>query len=309
VLALMAMPSAKGLFHRAISQSGPYLRALSPDYSELVARLVLKELGLTTSQVGELQKISVDRLEGAGVEAMRKIPSPSGTALRRIFGESGWGPTGDGRLLPQHPFYPDSPVVSASVPLITGSNLHEFVNGVDHPDADAMSETDLLWSVWRGLGGDSRAIIDAYRSEYPDANPFRLYATIAASAARHPAFEQARRKAALHAAPAYSYIYSWRTPALDDRPGPFHAAELAFVFDNGEICDHYSTLSPEGLALSRQIGSAWVSFARTGDPNHPGMPHWPSYTEERRAVMDFNTVSKVRYDPEGKGLRLIGQPG
>lgn len=307
VLALMAMPAAKGLFHRAIVQSGPYLKVLSPDYSQRVAELVLQELGLSPSQAGELQRVSVDRLEGAGVEAIRKMPDSSGTALRRVFGVSGWGPTMDGRVLPQHPFDPGAPSISASVPLITGTNLNEFVNGLDHPDANAMSEEEVERLVRESFGAHTQEIIDAYRSEYPSANPFNLYATIAASSVRHASFEQARRKAALGAAPVFTYIYSWRTPTLDNRPGPFHAAELAFVFDNAEICDHYSTLSPEAFALSKQISKAWVSFARTGDPNHAGLPHWPSYTAVNQATMDFNTACRVRNDPEGRGLRLIAE--
>ena len=116
------------------------------------------------------------------------------------------------------------------------------------------------------------------------------------------------RKAALGSAPAYSYIYSWRTPVLDNRPGSFHACEIAFTFDNAEICDHYSGGTPEAFVLSKQISTAWVNFARTGNPNHDGLPHWPAYTSEKRATMYFDTPCTVRNDPEGEGLRLIAQP-
>ena len=305
VLALMTMPSAKGLFHRAIVQSGPYLKALSPEYSHRVAELVLEQLGLTKAQARELQNVSVDRLHAAGMDAIAKMPDHSEHSLRREYGVSGWGPTVDGRILPQHFFVPGAPVVSASVPMITGTNLHEFINGLDRPDAYAMTPAQMEQLVQQGLGGDP--IIDAYRSEYPRAKPFDLYATVAASSVRHNSFEQARRKADLDAAPAYVYIYSWRTPTLDDRPGPFHAAELTFVFDNAEICDHYSALAPDAIALSRQMSAAWVQFARTGNPNHAGLPHWPAYTSAQRAVMEFNTQSQLRVDPEGKALRLIAQ--
>jgi hypothetical protein len=56
--------------------------------------------------------------------------------------------------------------------------------------------------------------------------------------------------AALRAAPAYSYIYAWRTPVLNGRPGSFHASEIAFTFDKAEICDHYSCGVPEAFVLS-----------------------------------------------------------
>jgi len=88
------------------------------------------------------------------------------------------------------------------------------------------------------FGDGGQTIIDAYRRDYPRATPFDLYAIIAAASFRRPAFEQGIRKAALGAAPAYSYIYSWQTPVLDGRPGSFHACEIAFAFDNASICDH-----------------------------------------------------------------------
>src|SRR5208337_3583783 len=111
---------------------------------------------------------------------------------------------------------------------------------------------------------------------------------IAAEPFRRCAFEQARRKAALNAAPSYVYIYSWRTPVLDDRPGTFHAAEISFVFDNAEICNHYSAGVPGAFVLSSQMGEAWASFARTGNPYHSGMPHWPAYAADTRATMFFD---------------------
>jgi para-nitrobenzyl esterase len=306
VLALMAMPAATGLFHRAIVQSGPFLKSLSPDYSGRLAELVLAELSLSKSQVRELQRIPVDRLSGAAAEAMKKMP-PHKSSVRKVYGEDDWGPTVDGRILPRHPFDPGAPEISADVPLLTGSNLHEFVNGLDHPDAYAMGVDELNRLVSEAFGDHGKAIIDAYQREYPRAASFDLYATIAASCVRRPAFEQAIRKAALGAAPAYSYVYSWRTPVLDNRLGSFHASEIAFTFDNAEICDHYSGGAAEAFVLSKQISTAWVSFARTGNPNHDGLPHWPNYIAEHRATMYFDTTCEVRNDPEREGLKLIGQ--
>jgi para-nitrobenzyl esterase len=306
VLALMAMPVAKGLFHRAIVQSGPFLKALSPDYSGQVAELVIQELGLSKSQVGELQKIPVDRLSGAAAEAMKKMPRPK-PSLRRLYGESDWGPTVDGIILPRHPFDPGAPQISADVPLLTGTDLHEAVSGLDRPDANAMGVEELNRLVKEEFGDSSQTIIDAYRRDYPEANPFNLYAIISAAPFRRAAFEQALRKAALGRAPAYAYTYSWRTPVLDNRPGSFHACEIAFTFDNAEICDHYSGGTPEAFVLSKQISTAWVNFARTGNPNHNGLPHWPAYASEQRATMYFDAPCAVRNGPEGEGLRLIAK--
>jgi para-nitrobenzyl esterase len=307
VAALMAMPSAKGLFHRAIIQSGPFLKALNPDSSQRMAELLIAELGL--SQVKELQKIPVGRLLGAAVEAKKKMPK-SRPFQRDGYGWEtavGWGPTVDGHILPNHPFDPGAPTVSSDVPLITGTNLNESVNGVDHPDAESMTADEMNRMVRETFGGDGDAIIAAYREEYSRASPFGLWAAIATSQWRIPAIAQATRKAKLGAAPAYSYIYSWRTPMLSKRPGTFHASEISFAFDNAEICDHYSAGDPGAFVLSKQLSKAWVNFARTGNPNHDGLPDWPTYKAESRATMSFDAPCEIRYDPEGKGLKIIAQ--
>jgi para-nitrobenzyl esterase len=165
VVALMAMPAAKGLFHRAIVQSGPFLKSLSPDYSGRLAELVVRELSLSKSQVGELQLIPVDRLSGAAAEAMKKMPRPK-SSLRRVYGEYDWGPTVDGLILPRHPFDPGAPQISADVPLLTGTNLHEGVSGLDRPDANALGVEELNRLVKEEFGDGSERIIEAYRRDY-----------------------------------------------------------------------------------------------------------------------------------------------
>ena len=306
VAALMAMPGAKGLFHRAVIQSGPFLKALTTDYSLEVADALLKELGLAKSQVRELQRIPVDRLSGAATEASKKTMAAH-KADPGSFGETGWGPTVDCRSLPHHPFDRDGLAISADIPLITGTNLNESTSGVDRPEAIRMTVDEMVRLVRKSYGSESDAIVDAYRADYPQATPFELWATIEASRWRIPAFAQAARKAELGGAPVFSYIYSWRTPSLDRRPGSFHAAEISFVFDNAEICDHYSAGDPSAFVLSKQMSTAWVSFARTGNPNHRELPNWPSYTPANHGTMYFDTPCLVRIDPERLGLSMIAR--
>jgi para-nitrobenzyl esterase len=305
VINLMAMPLAKGLFHRAACQSGPFLKSLPPEYSAAVAAGVMKELGLSKSQVDELQKVPVDRLAGAADEVMKRMDARGTEGFRRTFGLTGWGPTVDGNILPHHPFDPRAPMESADVPLLTGTILNEGVSGLDNREMTAMSDEEMNRGIRAEFGDKSDAIIKAYRREYPMESPFGIYAAIGAVAFRRPAVEQAARKAALGASPSYSYVFAWRTPMLDNRPGSFHACEISSVFDNAELCDHYSGMLPEALALAKQVSGAWVNFARTGNPNHAGLPDWPAYTAENRATMFFDVPCSVRNAPEAEGLRLI----
>jgi para-nitrobenzyl esterase len=305
---LMAMPAAKGLFHRAIVQSGSMLHAGTPEDTGRLAAAFLEELGLSKSQIDKLQEVPVDRLTTAVWAAMRKAaPPPPAPApdLRSMVRRLGWGPTVDGDILPSHPFDPTAPAVSAHVPMLIGTNLNEFVHGVDNPDAYSLTSEQLVDRLKPRYGDRTTAIIAAYREEYPDARPFDLLSVISSAALRQGAVEQAKRKAALGAAPAYLYLFAWHTPMLDGRPGAFHSSEITFVFDNADRCVNLTGGLPEALDLSTKISEAWVRFARHGDPSHAGLPLWPAVAERKAPTMVFDTQCALKDAPEGRGLRTI----
>ena len=306
VAALMAMPSARGLFQRGVIESGPYLSFNTPEESGRLADGVLKALGLSPGGLGELQGMPLDRLGAAAAKAAADLAPPP-RPMRRDFNAPTWRPTVDGLILPAQPFEPASLAVSAHVPLITGTNLHEFINGVDHPDAYALTDSELNSRVEAAFGEKAPAIIAAYRREYPSAAPFDIYARIGIAGARSAASTQAGLKAAAGAAPAYQYIFAWGTPMLGGRPGTFHSCEISFAMDNAELCDHDSGRTPAALLLASQVSGAWVSFARTGNPNHPGLPNWPAFSREKGETMVFGDPCGVRNNPEGEGLRLIAE--
>jgi para-nitrobenzyl esterase len=211
----------------------------------------------------------------------------------------------DGRIVSSHPFDPLAPSLSARVPMLIGTCLNEMVHGVDNPETESFDDAELKKRVEQRYPRAADDIITAYRREYPKESPFGLWAAIAAAGVRMNAITQAERKAREGAAPAYHYLYAWRTPVLDGRPGTFHSSEIAFVFDNADLCVRYSGGGPEALALSSKIGEAWASFARQGRPGHKGLPEWPAYNPEQRSTMIFDAVCRIKNDPEGEGLRLI----
>lgn len=108
-------------------------------------------------------------------------------------------------------------------------------------------------------------------------------------------------------APAYQYVYAWRTPVLDGRLGTFHSSEIAFVFDNDELFPRYCGCGQDALALSHKMGAAWSGFAKDGNPGHREVPEWPAYTAERRATIVFDNQCAIKNDLVGEGLRLIRQ--
>jgi para-nitrobenzyl esterase len=315
VCALMAMPEAKGLFHKAVIQSGAYLKFARPEMMTPLGPAVLAELGISRSQVSRIRDVPISKLVDAATTAMRKAVAnkPAGKWLE--WPE--WVPKIDGRILPAHPFDPVASPLSAHVPLIVGTNLNEYVTGLDNPERDTLTEEQLASYASQKWGAKAKDIIEAYRKEYPKATPFQLWA--AASAAgwypitRAPTFYPARlnaqtlceRKAAQKAAPVYQYIFSWVPPILDGKPGTYHACEIAYVFDNIDRCVRQTGAGPVALALSTKVSRAWVQLARTGNPNHPGLPRWPAYDAEKRAVMFFDQPCYVKNNPEGEGLKLI----
>jgi para-nitrobenzyl esterase len=301
VAALMAMPEAQGLFQKAVIQSGAFLKFSLPEDTLPVGAAVLAELGISKSQLAQIRDVPIGRLIEAGAAAMRKtgVNAPPGKW-------HSWAPKVDGKILPAHPFDPVAPPFSKDVPLIVGTDLNEFVSGLDNPERDDFSEEKLAERTAKKWGAKAPDIVAAYRKEYPKATPFQLWA--AASAAdwmRINAQIVSERKAAQNAAPAYQYIFSWVPPVLDGKPGTYHACEIAYVFDNIDRCVRQTGAGPVALALSTQVSRAWVQLARTGNPNHPGLPHWPAYDAVKRPVMFFDHPSYIKNNPEGEGLRLI----
>jgi para-nitrobenzyl esterase len=307
VSSLLAMPSAKGLFHKAAVQSGSGLRMIQPQNSAKLAAAVLAELGLSASQLDQLHTLPAQKLIEAGAAAMRKIAPGGGPArvYNRRVDRTGWGPTVDGRILPQHPFDPAAPAISANIPMLIGTTLNEFTSGINNPNVNAMTEADLAERVKAMYGDRSTQIIAAYRQANQKAKPFDLFSFISTVSTRQNAVTQAELKAAQNAAPAYLYLFTWQTPVLDARPRAFHCSELAFVFDNIDRCVNMTGGGADARALASKMSDAWIAFARKGDPNHPGLPKWPAFTADKGATMIFDDKCEVKNDPDGPERRTV----
>ena len=302
VSTLMGMPAAKGLFHRAIVESGSQLRANAEDRSQKLTDLLIAELGLTASTIDQLQTLPYTQLSHASQEVMRKNnPRPAGGIpnIRRMAEMLGFSPVVDGTVLPAHPFDPQASAISADVPMIVGTTLNEFVTAINHPEYESMTDAELEQHV-RGIFGDKTpAILVAFRQRTPSERPFDLWSHIAASTMREQAIKQCKAKTALGKAPAYLYWFTWQTPILNGRPRAFHCSEIAFAFDNTDRCENMTGGGADARSLAAKISEAWIHFARTGNPNYAGMTHWAEFTPETVPTMIFDNKTEAVNNPDG----------
>ena len=295
VSCLMAMPSAKGLFHRAVAESGAALKITSPDEATAGAREVLAKLGLGPGDIGKLQAMPFTEV----LKAAR-----GGAALGR-------GPVADGRSIPTNPFDPAAPEISADVPFLTGSNLTESTFFPDTP-LDPLDEPALRDHVKRYVqidDGAADSLIALYRNQHPERDNVFLYQLISSEYwMRSGVLLQAERKAAQARAPVWVYQFNRLAPARDGKLHCPHGSEIPYVFDNIASAAALTGTHPAAQVLADKMSAAWVAFARHGDPNQANtdLPYWPPYSAGR-AVMILDDECRTELDPDGRGRAAIAE--
>jgi len=268
---MMGVPSAKGLFHRAAIQSGSLLRVTPRDRATMLAEKLLKELGLTSKNMAKLQAMPWEQILSAQLKLAAADPTVD------------YSPVLDGEIIPQHPFDPTAPAVSADVPVIISSALEDAALRLTNFDLDEAGLAKLAEDRFPGHGTE---IIKLYRAHYPSKSPYLVQAMIITdSQLRRAVVRQAERKHALGKAPAYVYTWEWPTPAFNGKFGAIHGTDVGTAFHNTRGAMYGET--PAAHVMADRHAGAWVAFASTGDPNHAGIPHWDPYTPETRASMVF----------------------
>jgi len=242
-------------------------------------------------------------LLNAGIEAQRRLAKAAAAGTPA----PGWGPVVDGRVLPAHAFDPTPSPLAADVPMLIGNTYAEFGGGVNDPTALQMTIEQVKERHTPTLGAKTGEIIEAYQRIFPGAKPFEINGVIIGTQAyRINAVTQAERKAAQKGAPVYMYWFGWKTPVLDGRPLAYHCQDLAFWFDNIDLAAQATGGGDDARALATKMSSAFVAFAKSGDPSHASLPKWPAFTESNRATMVFeNDQVAVKNDPDGAARRLL----
>jgi para-nitrobenzyl esterase len=298
VSALLVMPVAKGLFHRAVIQSGAAVRFTTRERANALADAVVKQIG----GVDRLQDVPFNKLLGTIIPASRA----AGKRAYPLLDRYDFGPVVDGTAVTQHPAEPTTSPLGDGIPLMIGGTAREAGLFLDDDAVwhRTLSEDQLRERIAAVAGADTDAVLALYRELMPGANPGdRLIAALTGSNFSVRTSLYADRRAACGGAPIYHYSLDWGSPFAGGRMGAHHAMDLPFVFDTTEV--PLSTKGADGAPeLAAAMSATWAAFARTGSPNNPAIPAWPAYTTAERATMVFDTRCRVVNDP-GREARLL----
>ena len=275
VLTLMAMPSAKGLFHKAVVQSGAVekmgMTLTDPKISRRVTELTLKNLGVKSTALYRLNEFTPAQINAAGSKALKqageefKIPAILGGGY-----SLSWMPSLDGKLIPQQPVGEKYPEIAKDIPLLIGSNLTEWesfplqmdLQNSQKSNRFTWTESETMDRLKAKYGNKTDEIVAAFREAYP--NRMIADALYVDSFLRTPALKTARLKADQQGAPVYNYIFSWDTPVFNSVPMSYHTSEIAFVFNNIERMAQATGGGKDAQALADKMSRAWINFAKTG---------------------------------------------
>jgi para-nitrobenzyl esterase len=284
---VMAMPSARGLFHRSIAQSGSTIRGTTADDATEGAERFLAKLGIQKNQLDRIQQVDWREIQRAYY---------SEPAIPRLGG----GPVIDGTIIPRHPWDPTAPSYSANVPFMAGSTENE--NGWVGPPPYELPDDEMLQLFTTQLANNDAAegqkLLALYKRRHPDTRNRMLWLMAESDDTRRwNAQLLCRLKHEQGVAPAYLYFFDWQSPVHNNRMGAYHTLDIPFVFYNMDLGASMTGASNARYELGHVMSAAWAAFARTGNPNHADMPNWPAFEPNNLPTMMFGSTVRVANDP------------
>jgi para-nitrobenzyl esterase len=300
VSALLSMPRAKGLFHRAIIQSGAAVRFRTKQRAAAVTQCVLHHLGATADTIRTMPVADLLAAVEPAQEAVGPAPLP-------LFDRYPFGLVVDGDVLPEQPFDPVASEISADVPLMIGDMRTETANFLATDDkvwTRSLTAADLRQRIEAIAGAAGGQVLALYSRLYPHLKPAeQLIAITTDSDFRIRSLVLAQRRAALRRGPVWMYSFEWQTPVLGGKLMSPHAMDVPFVFNTLDLVNATGG-SAEAQTLADTMSAVWAAFARHGRPDHPSIPPWPEYETEHRATLVLDKECRIENDPRGEERRL-----
>ena len=300
VTTLMNMPSAKGLFHKAVALSGSSLSGTNKEFAEKVGLKIMEEAGLKPGDIKGLQKLSWREY----IDVANKAAAKMGDEAKRMnIARAGFSPVGDGQYLASGEFFKDSSHFSADIPLLINTTFHE-----QSPSRkDALLETITLSGVKEKLktrfADQTSNVVDAYAKNFPEAKPIEIWALINSN--RKNAIATANVKSGQKKAPVYVSWFGWQPPLFDGRMRAFHCDDICFWFYNTDLMLTHTGGGKRPRALSEKMAKSFLNFVRTGNPNGGGLPNWKPYTSEKGETMILNDQSMLALDPDREARKSL----
>jgi para-nitrobenzyl esterase len=296
---LMCMPAAKGLFKKAIIQSGTLINVMTKEKSQALGIAVLENLGLTADDVEKLDTIPYLDLVKAGNDAIAKISGPRKPGSPTMFG---FAPSAEGVVLLQQPFSPGFADISKDIPLMIGTTFNELMK-------TAYAEKNLTLEqakkrLAKEYGNRTNQYIELFAKAYPDFTPQDLLSIDTVFRPFTIRTEDARAVQGI--APLYAYFLAWKSPVDSASKGSFHGLDIPLAFNNVDLRPDWTGNSEEAWKLADKMSSAWLNFAKTGNPNVEGvLPKWEPYTAENGATMYFDNECRIVHNHDRELMHFI----
>jgi len=302
VTSLLTCRLATGLFNKAIVESGSMLQMMDSKYSRRIGVTVMEELGLNASQIDQLKNIPYEKLLEAGEKAIAKVKTEAATEglMSLLFG---WSPTVDGDVLTIQPSSSQAYETSKDIPVIIGTTLHEFMGSSRNPALKKATMETAKAELAKQYGDKTDEFLKAFGRAYPHFKPVDLFDVDMMF--RPQAVQQATFKANISSAPVYMYLFTWESPIFDGAFRSSHCMELPFVFNNIYNSRTMTGGGEAAYALADKMSSAWINFAKTGNPNTTGLPDWKPFDPQKGATMIFNNQCEIKYNHDKELLNIV----
>ncbi|WP_026462423.1 carboxylesterase family protein [Adhaeribacter aquaticus] len=298
VCTLMAMPSAKGLFHKAVALSGATLRVSEKADSEKLGVYILREAGLRPEEMDKLQYLPWKEFNEIATRASRRLAEEMRGQNRR----TGWSPVADGTFLAQHPFDPAGSPLSADVPLILCSTFNETSPSRSNPALENVTLAEVKDKVKERFGVKTDQVIDGYAKAFPDKKPIEIWSMAVSNRQNVIALADVKSK---QKAPVYVAWFGWQPPLFDNRLRAFHCSDISFWFYNTDLMLTHTGGGSRPRKLSAKMADSLVKFARTGNPNGGGLPNWPKYSSDNGETMILDDMPVVKNDPDRSARKTL----